>query len=116
MVRRFLAKREAEKRRWAVSIVRQFIKGFIHRNEEPNEANAKFLMFVRHQYLIRLAKQLPKSFRDKTWPGAPKSCQQVIILSFEKWKKIENQPFQFDNLDQCSAEFDAQTMVGWPLL
>lgn len=70
----------AKKRRWAAAILRQFINGFINRNEAPNEANAKFLMFVRHQYLLRLSKQLPKSVLDKSWPDAPVSCQEVTTF------------------------------------
>lgn len=76
-VRRFLAQCQAKKRRWAVAVLRQFVNGFKNRNESPNEANAKFLVYVRYQYLLRLSKQLPKSVLDKSWPDAPGSCQEV---------------------------------------
>jgi myosin-1 len=77
MIRRFVAKRRADKRRWAVQVIRQFINGFMKRNEPLNSANEKFLGFVRFHYLMRLTKQLPKSVMDKSWPDAPGSCQEV---------------------------------------
>ena len=82
-VRRFLAKRRADRRRWAVSVVRTFIKGFMARNETASEANAKFHSFVRCQFLLRLSKALPQSVLDKSWPGAPVICEEVtVIFSF----------------------------------
>ena len=80
-VRRFLAQRLAKKRRWATMVLRQFIHGFMERNQTLNEANKKFLGFVRFQYLMRLTKQLPKSVMDKSWPDAPGSCVEVFIYS-----------------------------------
>lgn len=74
-----MAKRRAEKRRWAVTIVRGFVKGFIARNEDANDTNRKFLSFVRYHYLLRLSKNLPTSVLDKKWPDAPGSCKQVPI-------------------------------------
>lgn len=49
------------------------------RNQESGEANAKFLQFVRYQFLLRLAKALPNTIlrHDQKWPGAPKSCAEV---------------------------------------
>lgn len=73
-VRRFLAQCLAKKRRWAVVVMRGFVKGFLARNQPINDANKKFISFVRYQYLIRLTKQLPKSVMDKSWPNAPESC------------------------------------------
>ncbi len=80
--RRFVAQRQAKKRRWAAMILRQFIHGFMKRNETPNVANEKFLGFVRFHYLMRLTKQLPKSVMDKSWPNAPGSCVEVLALSY----------------------------------
>ena len=81
-VRRFLAQRQIKKRRWAIVVMRGFVKGFLTRNQPENEANKKFLCFVRYQYLIRLTKQLPKSVMDKSWPSAPESCTEVGCINY----------------------------------
>lgn len=82
MIRRFLAKRRANKRRWAVQVIRHFINGFMKRNEPLNSANEKFLGFVRFHYLMRLTKKLPESIMDKSWSDAPASCQEVSVTSY----------------------------------
>lgn len=86
-VRRFLAKRRADRRRWAVSVVRTFIKGFMARNETASEANAKFHSFVRCQFLLRLSKALPQSVLDKSWPGAPVICEEPNEILRELYMK-----------------------------
>lgn len=58
MIRRYLAKNKLEERKDAVRRIRFFIKGFITRNDEPNECNEAFIKFVKQQWLIRLSKQL----------------------------------------------------------
>ncbi|XP_046657965.1 unconventional myosin IC-like [Daphnia pulicaria] len=88
MIRRFLAKRRANKRRWAVQVIRHFINGFMKRNEPLNSANEKFLGFVRFHYLMRLTKKLPESIMDKSWSDAPASCQEandVLRSMYMKW-------------------------------
>lgn len=72
--------------------MRGFVKGFLTRNQPENEANKKFLCFVRYQYLIRLTKQLPKSVMDKSWPSAPESCTEVgcIIISLYLENRIKS--------------------------
>ncbi|XP_045023570.1 LOW QUALITY PROTEIN: unconventional myosin IC-like [Daphnia magna] len=88
LVRRFLAKRLAAKRRSAVAVIRRFIVGFMKRNEPMGSDNEKFLGFVRHQYLLRLAKQLPQSIMDKSWPDAPASCQEannILRAMYMQW-------------------------------
>ncbi|KAF2362429.1 Myosin head motor domain, partial [Trinorchestia longiramus] len=73
--RRVAAKRLLAKRRWASTVVRMFVKGFITRNEAVNEHNARFQQLVKSEWLVRLSKQLPSSVLDDTWPSAPISCQ-----------------------------------------
>lgn len=85
--RRFLAKRAAERRRWATVVVRTFIKGFIARNDPASEANAKFTSFVRCQFLLRLVKKLPKSVLDKRWPEAPLICKEPNELLRDLYMK-----------------------------
>ena len=52
----------------------RFILGFITRNEEVNEKNARFQQLVKCEWLTRLSKSLPKSVLDKSWPPVPCSC------------------------------------------
>ncbi|CRK97386.1 CLUMA_CG010776, isoform A [Clunio marinus] len=80
LVRRFLAKKHLEQRKKAVTRVRFFIRGFITRNDPPNECNAAFIKTVKQHWLIRLSKQLPKSFMLHTWPTPAPHCQEPSDL------------------------------------
>ncbi|CAL1271380.1 unnamed protein product [Larinioides sclopetarius] len=72
-----LARQMLERRRWAVMVIRKFIKGFMLRNEPENEVNAFFLLNVKSEFLKRLARRLPKSLLDKHWPLPPTSCKEA---------------------------------------
>jgi len=63
----------------------RFIKGFITRNSEENEANKKFLQFVRYHFLLRLSKALPNVIlkHDKLWPAAPPAASQVSSIALQ---------------------------------
>lgn len=78
--RRHLAKKRLEERKAAVTRIRFFIKGFITRNEPLNECNAAFIKAVKQHWLIRLSKQLPKSFMLHTWPAPAAHCQEASEL------------------------------------
>lgn len=75
--RRFLAKKKLKERRAAVDRIRFFIKGFITRRETANEFNEKFIKLVKHLWLVRLAKQLPKSFMNHQWPKPAAHCDEA---------------------------------------
>jgi len=75
--KRVVAIRLKEKRKWAVQIIRMFIKGFITRNEPTNEINARFQELVKCEYLLRLSKNLPKQVLDLSWPPAPPPCSEA---------------------------------------
>ncbi|XP_054270619.1 unconventional myosin IC isoform X2 [Macrosteles quadrilineatus] len=76
-VRRYLAQKQAERRRWAVTIVRNFIKGFITRNGPETNLNYRFIQIARKQYLLRLSKSLPQSLLVHSWPPCPIICQDA---------------------------------------
>lgn len=101
-VRKVLAIRALEKRRWAVAVIRNFVKGFITRNDAPNKFNrwvrasaifvilithltndlytsfcTQFLVQVKVEWLKKMAKKLPTSVLDNSWPPAPASCREV---------------------------------------
>lgn len=75
--RRFLAKKKLDERRAAVDRIRFLIKGFITRNDPPNECNEKFIQLVKHMWLVRLSKSLPKSFMNHTWPNPAAHCVEA---------------------------------------
>lgn len=80
LARRFLAKKRLTERRAAVERIRFFIKGYITRNDAPNEYNAKFIQTVKQHWLNRLAKQLPTSFMLHTWPAPAAHCAEASEL------------------------------------
>ncbi|XP_066591838.1 unconventional myosin IC isoform X2 [Prorops nasuta] len=88
-IRRWHAKREAEKRRQAVRTIRRFIKGFITRDGAPTEENKAFIELAKAQWLIRLSKSLPPRVLNNYWPPCPYSCKQAsehLRVLHKRWK------------------------------
>uniref|UniRef100_A0A8C7DPT4 Myosin IH n=1 Tax=Oncorhynchus kisutch TaxID=8019 RepID=A0A8C7DPT4_ONCKI len=72
------ARREREKRAWAVKVIKRFIKGFMTRNQPACVDNTEYLAFVRQNYLTRLKENLPKTVVDKnTWLTPPPIMQEA---------------------------------------
>uniref|UniRef100_A0A671SEV2 Myosin IHa n=1 Tax=Sinocyclocheilus anshuiensis TaxID=1608454 RepID=A0A671SEV2_9TELE len=66
------ARKERDRRAWAVKIIKQFIKGYITRREAKTTDNSEYLAFVRQSYLNRLKNNLPRTVLDKTtWLTPP---------------------------------------------
>ncbi|XP_066545062.1 unconventional myosin-Ih [Amia ocellicauda] len=66
------ARKERERRAWAVKVIKKFIKGFINRNKPLCDDNADYVTFVRYNYLNKLRNHLPKGLLDKTtWLNPP---------------------------------------------
>ncbi|XP_077570341.1 unconventional myosin-Ih-like [Stigmatopora nigra] len=66
------ARKERDKRAWAVKVIKQFIKGYLTRGQAKVTDNSEYLAFVRQNYLNRLKKNLPKTVLDKTtWLSPP---------------------------------------------
>jgi myosin-1 len=76
LARRHLAKKRLAERRAAVERIRFFIT----RNEPLNECNAKFIQTVKQHWLVRLSKQLPKSFMNHVWPTPAAHCHEASEL------------------------------------
>jgi len=55
------------------------VKGFINRNQEASDANAKFLQFVRYRFLLKLKDSLPNHIlrHDRSWIDAPPAAKEV---------------------------------------
>ncbi|XP_065197006.1 unconventional myosin-Ic-like isoform X2 [Sycon ciliatum] len=76
--KRLVARRLRQRRRNAADEIIKFIKGFIMRNQPPNEFNKQFVRIVRHQWLVHCLKPaLPKDVLDKSWPECPLVCQEA---------------------------------------
>uniref|UniRef100_A0A8D1D2Q9 Myosin IH n=2 Tax=Sus scrofa TaxID=9823 RepID=A0A8D1D2Q9_PIG len=76
-----LARKEAEKRKWAVQIIRKFIKGFINRNKPLCPDNEEFIVFVRKNYILNLRDHVPKNLLDKCWlkpPGILANASELL--------------------------------------
>uniref|UniRef100_A0A8D0PAE8 Myosin IH n=1 Tax=Sus scrofa TaxID=9823 RepID=A0A8D0PAE8_PIG len=76
-----LARKEAEKRKWAVQIIRKFIKGFINRNKPLYPDNEEFIVFVRKNYILNLRDHVPKNLLDKCWlkpPGILANASELL--------------------------------------
>uniref|UniRef100_A0A6Q2XCI2 Myosin motor domain-containing protein n=1 Tax=Esox lucius TaxID=8010 RepID=A0A6Q2XCI2_ESOLU len=66
------ARKEKERRQWAVKVIKKFIKGYMTRGEAKTTDNSEYLVFVRQSYLNRLKNNLPKTVLDKTtWLSPP---------------------------------------------
>ncbi|XP_004709703.1 unconventional myosin-Ih [Echinops telfairi] len=66
-----LARKEAERRRWAVQTIRKFIKGFIHRSQPLSPDDEEFVVLVRKNYILNLRYHVPKDILDKSWLRPP---------------------------------------------
>lgn len=78
--RRYLALREAERRREAVKKVRAFIKGFITRYDPPNGYNDAFIAHSKRLWLERLSRSLPDNVLNRKWIQAPPCCMEASLL------------------------------------
>uniref|UniRef100_A0A8C1K8A1 Myosin IHa n=1 Tax=Cyprinus carpio TaxID=7962 RepID=A0A8C1K8A1_CYPCA len=79
------ARKERDRRAWAVKIIKQFIKGYITRREAKTTDNSEYLAFVRQSYLNRLKDNLPKTVLDKTtWLTPPPVMTEVFRNSETK--------------------------------
>lgn len=76
-IRRWQAKREAERRKKAVIIIRKFIHGFITRNGPANGDNEAFIELAKCQWLIRLSRKLPNNVLDNSWIPCPHMCREA---------------------------------------
>ncbi|XP_046697346.1 unconventional myosin-Ih isoform X1 [Silurus meridionalis] len=72
------ARKERERRAWAVKIIKKFIKAYLTRGEAKPTDNSEYLAFVRQSYLNRLKNNLPKTVLDKsTWLTPPSVMREA---------------------------------------
>uniref|UniRef100_A0A8C4I899 Myosin IHb n=1 Tax=Dicentrarchus labrax TaxID=13489 RepID=A0A8C4I899_DICLA len=79
--RGIMARKEREKRAWAVKVIKKFIKGFITRNQPACNDNSEYLAYVRQNYLTRLRENLPKTVLEKdSWLTPPPIMKEASQL------------------------------------
>ncbi|XP_072548925.1 unconventional myosin-Ih [Salminus brasiliensis] len=75
------ARKERERRAWAVKVIKKFIKGFMNRNQPVSMDNSEYLAFVRQSYLSRLKENLPTSVLDKaSWLTPPPIMREASAI------------------------------------
>uniref|UniRef100_A0A8D0AYC5 Myosin IH n=1 Tax=Sander lucioperca TaxID=283035 RepID=A0A8D0AYC5_SANLU len=73
------ARKERDKRAWAVKVIKKFIKGYMTRGQAKSTDNSEYLAFVRQNYLNRLKGNLPKTVLDKTtWQTPPAVLTEIL--------------------------------------
>ncbi|XP_056147198.1 unconventional myosin-Ih [Lampris incognitus] len=82
--RGLMARKERERRAWAVKVIKRFIKGFMTRHEPSCSDNSEYLAFVRQSYLTRLKENLPKTVLDKNIWLTPPPIMQEASLQLQK--------------------------------
>uniref|UniRef100_A0A672GHL0 Unconventional myosin-Ih-like n=1 Tax=Salarias fasciatus TaxID=181472 RepID=A0A672GHL0_SALFA len=76
--RGLLARKERERRAWAVKVIKKFIKGFMTRHQPACVDNSEYLAYVRQNYLTRLKDNLPKTVLEKDrWLTPPPIMLEV---------------------------------------
>ncbi|KAM9857812.1 unconventional myosin-Ih [Aulostomus maculatus] len=79
------ARKERDRRAWAVKVIKKFIKGYMTRGQAKITDNSEYLAFVRQNYLNKLKDKLPKTVLDKTtWHAPP----QVLTETSELLRKL----------------------------
>ncbi|XP_004074969.2 unconventional myosin-Ih isoform X1 [Oryzias latipes] len=79
--RGLMARKERERRAWAVKVIKKFIKGFMTRNQPACVDNSEYLTYVRLNYLTRLKENLPKTVLEKdSWLTPPPIMTEVSHL------------------------------------
>ncbi|KAJ8379362.1 hypothetical protein SKAU_G00001400 [Synaphobranchus kaupii] len=75
------ARKEREKRAWAVKVIKKFIKGYMERHKASPADHSEYLAFVRNNYLNKLKVNLPKTVLDKTtWLTPPPVVKETSEL------------------------------------
>lgn len=80
--KKWLAKKKLEKRRAARATLKRFFIAYLHRRDPYGPINKIFLNMMYSRYLTKLAKQLPKSVMDKSWPTCPDPLKNVSFYCF----------------------------------
>ncbi|XP_041916381.1 unconventional myosin-Ih isoform X2 [Alosa sapidissima] len=99
--RGMMARKEKERRAWAVKVIKKFIKGFMTRNQPVSVDNSEYLAFVRHNYLMRLKDNLPKTVLERhlwlTPPPIMKEASKLLRKLYTRhmvWKYVKGMTAQ----------------------
>ncbi|KAJ7387260.1 Unconventional myosin-Ih [Desmophyllum pertusum] len=96
--------------RWRLAAItiakhwRRVYQGFITRNQPASEDNVDFVAYVRKSHLLLLAKRLPTSVLDKSWPKPPGS----MVEASEKLHKMHTLQLSRKYVNSITPERKAQ--------
>ncbi|XP_012269556.2 unconventional myosin IC [Athalia rosae] len=110
-IRRWLAQREAKRRREAAIVIRKFIKGFITRNGPPNEENLAFIELGKAHWLRKLAKSLPEKLLDMSWPDCPHACQEASALLHPMHRRWKARNYRLALSKEDKAHFELKILA-----
>ncbi|XP_045923595.1 unconventional myosin-Ih [Micropterus dolomieu] len=121
--RGLMARKEREKRAWAVKVIKKFIKGFMTRNQPACIDNSEYLAYVRQNYITRLTENLPKTVLEKdSWltpPPLMKEASQLLKKLYirhmvRKYVRgiTPQRKAQGDLVLQCDYLFEALTKLS----
>ncbi|TSO98497.1 Unconventional myosin-Ih [Bagarius yarrelli] len=83
------ARKERERRAWAVKVIKKFIKAYLTRGDAKTTDNSEYLAFVRQSYLKRLKNNLPDTVLDKTtWltpPPVMREASEMLRQLHTRW-------------------------------
>ncbi|CAD7080323.1 unnamed protein product [Hermetia illucens] len=109
--RRYLAIQKAKRRRQAAQTIRDFIKGFITRNDPPNGLNDKFIANSKRMWLIRLSKNLPTSVLDNKWVNPPSHCSEASRLLQAMHKRHLARLYRKNLSQEKKRQFELKVMA-----
>ncbi|KAJ6216171.1 hypothetical protein RDWZM_007328 [Blomia tropicalis] len=99
-VRKIIAKREMERRRWAVMIIRKFIHGFITRNDAPNDYNkASKLLRTMHKPWLARKYIFAISPRRKEILSEKVLAEELFKEKKASYKESISEPFESNRLE-----------------
>lgn len=109
--RRYLALQEAKRRKDAVKKIRDFIKGFISRNEPPNGYNDKFIANSKRIWLMRLSRNLPTNLLDNRWLTPPGHCSEASQLLRAMHKRHLARIYRKNLSQEKKRQFELKVMA-----
>eukprot|EP00041_Stephanoeca_diplocostata_P033266 m.1095679 g.1095679 ORF g.1095679 m.1095679 type:complete len:293 (-) comp24303_c1_seq61:2080-2958(-) len=102
------AKRHRERLQRAIGVIKEFLVGYIHRNEPVNNKNRKFLKYVRLSWLRQLRECLPVNVLDKAWiTNTPPHLEEAsrVLQRVHRRNQVPHHPF-LPTLAPCARGAD----------
>uniref|UniRef100_A0A8D0AY66 Myosin IH n=1 Tax=Sander lucioperca TaxID=283035 RepID=A0A8D0AY66_SANLU len=107
------ARKERDKRAWAVKVIKKFIKGYMTRGQAKSTDNSEYLAFVRQNYLNRLKGNLPKTVLDKTtWQTPPAVLTETSEILRKLYYRLMVRKYVRGITPQKKAQFQLKVLTS----